>query len=109
VIDVAPNGTLTWHGENLISLPFAACAAQIRIFHLAGECHNHQATVYSGLRKGGHVSCLSQKLFFTGVTETPISRGRNCAEEGTTHTLCLGHSLVYQNLLVSCWDSHKPA
>lgn len=85
----------TWHGEGLISLSFAICAAQILIFHLAGECHNHQATGYSGLRNGGHSDGLSWKLFFTGVTETLISRGRKGAKEGTTLIYCLGHSLVF--------------
>lgn len=84
LIEVAPKGTSSWHGENLISLPFAACAAQIHIFHLAGECHNHQATDNSGLRKGGckssHRSCSSQ-----GLLKHP-SAEEESVQKSTTHT-----------------------
>lgn len=82
----ALTATATGHGESPISLSFATCAAWIPIFHLAGECHNHQATGYSGLRNGGHLDCLSWKLFFTGVTEILINRRRKRAKETVTHT-----------------------
>jgi len=45
----ALTATAAGHGESQISPSFAICAVWIPIFHLAGECHNHQATGYSGL------------------------------------------------------------
>lgn len=90
MIDVAPNGTSSWHGENLISLPFAACAAQIRRpFKSKDLSSGRRMSQPSGDRlfraEERRLYELSQKLFFTGVTETSISRGRKCAKEHNSH------------------------
>lgn len=89
---------------------FAISAAQIHIFHLARECHNHQATGYSGLRYGGYSDRHSWKLFFTVVTETTSQqRKKVCKGESYSHLQLRVGSCFPDNFSVNCWDSHKSA
>lgn len=80
----ALTATATRHGESSLLPSFAICAAGIPIFHLAGGCHNHQATGYSGLRNGGHSDHLMEAVLHRGYWNTHQQREKVCKRESLT-------------------------